>query len=133
MHGPIAALLAAASVAFPGLATQAGDGRCLDSENGAVTITGRLTVETHQHPNGQQMRPYVLALGQPVCVAFFDMENAPMIETVTRLQLAGGFDPEQVRRLVNQQVRIDGTFFEAHTAWHITDVLIDVEHLDPAR
>lgn len=127
-------LVVAVALALSAGAAHAGGGRCLDDAKGAVTVTGTLTVGRFEHPNGQEVRPFILELAQPVCVAFRTMDDQPtQVDGVTRLQLAGEFDPDRAGRLRNQPVRVTGSFFEAHTAWHITDVLIAVQRLDPAR
>ncbi len=104
-----------------------GSSRCLSSVTQApVRLEGRLTVERHQHPNGQEMRPFVLVLPRPVCLTFETFADQPpsTVDSVSRVQIAGDFNVDAVRKAVGRQVAVTGQLFGEETAWHVTPVLI---------
>lgn len=55
------------------------------------------------------------------------VEGLSETKQVTEVQLAPKDDGKDLRRLLNKRVRIRGTAFPEHTAWHVRPVLVDVD------
>lgn len=126
----IVALGVAVTPALPAVA--APKGACAPAVANGDWLQGTLTVEKHEHPNGKIFKSFVLRLDPPVCVRGLEPEDdgPPQdVRGVARIQFAGTFDPALAKRLTGRTAQVRGTFFAAHTAWHIADILVAVDTL----
>lgn len=93
----------------------------VDEERGGgkrVTLEGLLVVDTQfAHPSRGKTRPFILRLHAPRCAIGTSEPR------VVEVHLASG-DGVELRPLLNKHVRVTGSTFAAHTAWHARDVVV---------
>lgn len=91
-----------------------------------VTLEGKVTTVRHSHPNGSSFEAYVLTLPSPRAVCGLDETTS-----VQEIQLAPMDSDKELRAAVGKRVRITGSAFPEHTAWHIRPVLVQVTKTEP--
>lgn len=93
----------------------------VDDERGGgkrVTLEGLLVVDTQfAHPSRGKTRPFILRLHAPRCAIGTSEPR------VVEVHLASG-DGVELKPLFNKHVRVTGSPFAAHTAWHARDVVV---------
>ncbi len=88
-------------------------------------ISGRLGLLETRHPNGDPIKGWVL-LTSEVCVHMenFDGEMVDMEPRVVHLVFADGKEPTDLMELSADAVMARGELMEAHTLWHLGDVVM---------
>jgi hypothetical protein len=130
--------------ATAGLGQTAASSHCLSYEPSVVTLTGTLVRKTFPGPpnyedvrHGDRPETYwFLKLSKPVCV---DEDKAqpdlnPAHKKIRTIQLVVPVEfYKKYKDLLGQQVVVTGTLFGAHTAHHVTPVLLTVVSLAKAN
>jgi hypothetical protein len=89
-----------------------------------VTVEGLLK-EEHAIKSTSSETYFALWPAQPLDVIATKPDEINITETnIDRIQLNG--DEDQLKALVNKNVRVSGTLFHAHTSYHYTTVLMNV-------
>jgi hypothetical protein len=102
-----------------------------------VELEGKLSVKTFFGPpnfgenpkTDSKQRSRILSLDKPINVRAKDETDptlGPSVDNVRELQLI--FD-ESLRELIGKKVIVKGTLLHAHSGYHHTDVLLDVESI----
>lgn len=88
-------------------------------------ISGRLGLFETQHPNGNPIKGWIL-LTNYTCVHMqnFDGDMVDMEPHVIHLVFADGEEPADLMQLSSDRVSIRGDLVEAHTLWHLGDVVM---------
>jgi hypothetical protein len=103
-------------------------------------VEGVVKVEMHYGPpnygetpaTDTKENPFILYLDNPINVlqtsdsSDFDFTT----NGVTKFQLVPK-DPNSLKSLINKKVKVTGIFFGKHTGHHYTDVLMDLEKVEP--
>jgi hypothetical protein len=102
------------------------------SQNGHViaynTYEGILHKISFQHPMNKEILPaYILTLQKTI---HFPGDEFQERSDVTEVQLVWPFDRYDVNEYIGKQVRVQGTLFGAHTAYHIRNVLVNVDKVE---
>lgn len=89
------------------------------------TISGRLGLFETQHPNGDQISGWIL-LTNRICVHMenFDGDMVDIEPHVVHVVFADGAEPADLMQLSSDVVAIRGDLVEAHTLWHLGDVVM---------
>jgi len=116
---------------------------CLSYEPAMVFIDGVIRAETFPGPpefedirkGDRPMTYWILHPDKPRCVKgdFNSGINDQSELNVQRMQLVMGNSKgtryDDYRHLVSKKVRVTGRLYHAHTGWHVTDVLLEVERI----
>lgn len=88
-----------------------------------LTVTGTLTEMVEQAPNGSDYHAYILKLPQPkTWVLRGDPSYEGETETINQIQVS--FAQGNVSSLLGQQITVSGDVLFAHTAYHLTTVVL---------
>jgi hypothetical protein len=90
-----------------------------------VTLEGKIASAQHSHPNGSTFTFYTLRLAAPRCV-----RGSSDTMSIDEVQLAPSSDVIRVETLVGRHVRIKGSAFPWHTAWHVRPVLVGFDAIE---
>jgi hypothetical protein len=87
--------------------------------------------EDPQHD--KKLIAYILVLDAPIQVVALEGSEVSFSMQTTELQLLAFDYQKALRRIANKRsaVTVRGEFFSAHTGYHIRDVLIDVQAINP--
>jgi hypothetical protein len=122
-----------ASLAF----LQTARAESFEYEPAVSTLTGVIRTEEHFGPPGYgesprtdtRLKAFVLALDHPISVSARtgdgDTPNTTSFENIELIQLNIAPAPP-----THRHVRVTGALFQAHTAHHYTDVLMDVHSVE---
>ncbi|SFJ61628.1 hypothetical protein [Aerobium aerolatum] len=88
-------------------------------------ITGRLVQIKARHPAGEQIEGWAL-LTSDVCISMetMDGEIADIAPRIVHLVFADGKQPRNLWKLAEDEVTARGNLMEAHTVWHLGDILM---------
>ncbi len=95
-------------------------------------ITGRLALLETRHPNGQAISGWVLMTGD-VCIRMENLDgNMTEFEPrIVHLVFPDGRPPRIATTMKGEEVTARGDLMEAHTAWHLGDlVMMDAAIVD---
>lgn len=111
-------------------------------EPAIVQLSGILVLEDHYGPPNYgetpdrdlKLKVPVLKLDALVDVTASqnDDVNADSFTGIQRVQLLGS-PPLKLVELAGQRVMLEGTLFEKHTGWHVTDVVMTVLKASPTE
>lgn len=97
-----------------------------DLTGGPVDLVGTVFTGTRGHPNGSSFDFVALRLAAPSCV-----KGLEDVKEVDEVHLAPKDDGASLRALASKKVRVTGTAFPEHTAWHVRPVVVDVASVTP--
>jgi hypothetical protein len=105
---------------FSSVATSAQD---CQAPGGA--ITGRLARMEMLHPSGETIAAWVL-LPYEICInlEFWDEERGTLSPGLVHLVFSEGAEPANLMSLSVDEVVAQGEVVEAHTFWHLGDVVM---------
>lgn len=109
----------------------AGPSLAQDCQSPEYPISGRLGLFETRHPNGDPIKGWVL-LTNDMCVHMenFDGDMVDMQPRMVHLVFAEGKEPSDLMELSADTVTAKGELMEAHTIWHLGDVvMLNVEIL----
>jgi hypothetical protein len=93
----------------------------------ALTLEGTVVVDSaFAHPAQGVTKPFILKLAEKRCVT-----NGGDTKSADEVHLA---DPEGLAHLktfVGKKVRVHGTPFHSHTAWHARDIVLGTSSVSP--
>lgn len=123
-------VFAALLTAFSSMAAQAADtGRCHLEDEASVSVSGVLRNVWFTHPNGETYPALVLKLSVPFCAVTRSVEDDSLQAVlVDEMQVF----PEEgmvLDRFFGKTVEVRGSFFGAHTAWHIRPIVFQLESI----
>lgn len=86
-------------------------------------ISGRLGMFETRHPNGDAIKGWVL-LTNDVCVRMEDFDGE-MVDFAPRVvHVVFGNEPRNLMSQTSEMVTVRGDLMEAHTVWHLGDVVM---------
>lgn len=87
-----------------------------------TTLEGKVMCGEAEHPNGTTFSFCLVLMDAPRCV-----EGSSTVKEANAIQLAG----IDFSKLADQRVRVHGSPFPQHTAWHVQPVLMLVDRFEP--
>ncbi len=104
------------------------ENRMLKYEPEVNVVSGILKFVKHGHRNGTISEAFVLKLDRPASIIAGHSEYEPFINGVKEIHLVAK-DKEVFHELKisdNQHVKVKGTIFYGHTAWHMRELVMNV-------
>jgi len=92
------------------------------------TFEGMLHEISFQHPINKEILPAYILSSQKII--HFPGDEFQERSDVTEVQLVWPFKKYDVNEYIGKQVRVHGTLFGAHTAYHIRNVLLHVDRAE---
>jgi hypothetical protein len=97
-------------------------------------LSGKLIKGKFQHPNGEWVNYWFLRLNSPVEIKADNEENSfnESESGIKEIQLYS-FDKKLINQLNNNRnknVKVKGTIFHSHTAWHVRPLVMEVQQLE---
>ena len=94
-------------------------------EGDYLTISGTFTVQTQTYGTGSTATLCVVQLDEPITARVYDSSSSENVKTMTLTEMQVNFNSSQgIDRLSGTTGRVSGTVMYAHSAHHLTPVLL---------
>jgi len=108
----------------------------LKTEPDVIQLVGTFVKPEHKdEETGKKSRYYAIKLEAPVDVAKDDFGDAEKGVKLMQLVLMGDAASSKavVKKFTGKKIKVSGTLFHAHTAHHMTKVLLQVQKIEEIR